>query len=46
MSTALWIGLHYIFWDDRDTRLHEEVNANSIYEIMTDPDLVTRGAIR
>ena len=45
MSTALWICMHYMFWDGYDTRPHEEVNANGIYEIMTDPDLVSRNIV-
>ena len=45
MSTALWICMHYMFWDGYDTRPHEEVDANGIYQIMTDPDLVSRNIV-
>ena len=39
----MWVCMHYLVWDEHDTRPHEEVNANGgIYEIMTDPDLVSR----
>ena len=41
----MWLVLHHFVWDGYETRPHEEVNPNGIFELLTDPDLVSRNIV-
>lgn len=41
----MWLVMHHFVWDGYETRPHEEVDPNGIFEMLTDPDLVSRNIV-